>query len=61
MKLGTLDVSDKELEQAFWKIIMSNEEVTVEYGADLHSRDLGSGFPCDRHNTQTLVFRLFLC
>lgn len=33
-------------EKEFWRIISSVEEdVTVEYGADLHSMDHGSGFP----------------
>lgn len=33
-------------EKEFWRIISSlDEDVTVEYGADLHSMDHGSGFP----------------
>jgi len=34
------------VEREFWRILGSTEEdVTVEYGADLHSSDNGSGFP----------------
>lgn len=34
------------VEKEFWRIITSVEEdVTVQYGADLHSMDHGSGFP----------------
>ena len=34
------------MEREFWRILGSTEEdVTVEYGADLHSSDNGSGFP----------------
>lgn len=33
-------------EKEFWRIISSvDDDVTVEYGADLHSMDHGSGFP----------------
>lgn len=40
--LVPVSVAEKE----FWRIISSVEEdVTVEYGADLHSMDHGSGFP----------------
>ncbi|CAG0897430.1 unnamed protein product [Cyprideis torosa] len=34
------------VEQEFWRIVSSiDEDVTVEYGADLHTMDHGSGFP----------------
>lgn len=34
------------VEREFWRILGSTEEdVTVEYGADLHSSEKGSGFP----------------
>lgn len=34
------------VEKEFWRIVSSIEEdVTVEYGADLHTMDHGSGFP----------------
>ncbi|XP_073994722.1 lysine demethylase 5 isoform X2 [Rhodnius prolixus] len=34
------------VEKEFWKIVSSlDEDVTVEYGADLHSVEHGSGFP----------------
>lgn len=33
-------------EREFWRIVSSiDEDVTVEYGADLHTMDHGSGFP----------------
>lgn len=39
-------VPTEVVEKEFWRIISSVEEdVTVEYGADLHSMDHGSGFP----------------
>lgn len=37
-----MEVAEKE----FWRIVSSiDEDVTVEYGADLHTMDHGSGFP----------------
>uniref|UniRef100_H2RKM7 [histone H3]-trimethyl-L-lysine(4) demethylase n=1 Tax=Takifugu rubripes TaxID=31033 RepID=H2RKM7_TAKRU len=34
------------VEREFWRLVSSIEEdVTVEYGADIHSKDFGSGFP----------------
>ncbi|XP_026125628.1 lysine-specific demethylase 5C isoform X1 [Carassius auratus] len=34
------------VEKEFWRLVSSIEEdVTVEYGADIHSKDFGSGFP----------------
>ncbi|XP_071069616.1 lysine-specific demethylase 5D-like isoform X3 [Dasypus novemcinctus] len=34
------------VEKEFWRLVNSIEEdVTVEYGADIHSREFGSGFP----------------
>lgn len=34
------------VEKEFWRIVSSiDEDVTVEYGADLHTMDHGSGFP----------------
>ncbi|KAL0277355.1 UNVERIFIED_CONTAM: hypothetical protein PYX00_004677 [Menopon gallinae] len=34
------------IEKEFWRIVSSiDEDVTVEYGADLHTMDHGSGFP----------------
>ncbi|XP_077289292.1 lysine-specific demethylase 5A-like isoform X2 [Arctopsyche grandis] len=42
MPLVPTDTVEKE----FWRIVSSiDEDVTVEYGADLHSMDHGSGFP----------------
>lgn len=35
-----------DVEREFWRIVSSiDEDVTVEYGADLHTMDHGSGFP----------------
>lgn len=34
------------VEREFWRLVSSIEEdVVVEYGADIHSKDFGSGFP----------------
>lgn len=34
------------VEKEFWWIVFSiDEDATVEYGADLHTMDHGSGFP----------------
>lgn len=39
-------VPTEKVEQEYWKILSSmDSNVTVEYGADLHSMDHGSGFP----------------
>eukprot|EP00117_Sycon_ciliatum_P035340 scpid10968/ scgid26813/ Lysine-specific demethylase 5A; Histone demethylase JARID1A; Jumonji/ARID domain-containing protein 1A; Retinoblastoma-binding protein 2 len=39
-------VPTSDVEQEFWRLVHSIEDdVTVEYGADLHSSDHGSGFP----------------
>lgn len=39
-------VTSDEIEEEFWKILANpDEEVTVEYGADLHTLETGSGFP----------------
>lgn len=39
-------VSTDLVEREFWRIVSSiDEDVTVEYGADLHTMDHGSGFP----------------
>uniref|UniRef100_A0A673HE25 [histone H3]-trimethyl-L-lysine(4) demethylase n=1 Tax=Sinocyclocheilus rhinocerous TaxID=307959 RepID=A0A673HE25_9TELE len=36
------------VEKEFWRLVSSIEEdVTVEYGADIHSKEFGSGFPVD--------------
>lgn len=45
-KMATHEVPTSTVEQEYWRIISSLEEdVTVEYGADLHAMDHGSGFP----------------
>ncbi|XP_043916445.1 lysine-specific demethylase 5C isoform X2 [Protopterus annectens] len=34
------------VEKEFWRLVCSiDEDVTVEYGADIHSKEFGSGFP----------------
>lgn len=41
-------VPTEKVEQEYWKILASmDSNVTVEYGADLHSMDHGSGFPTE--------------
>ncbi|CAG7729972.1 unnamed protein product [Allacma fusca] len=42
-------VPSELVEKEFWRIVSSiDEDVTVEYGADLHTMDHGSGFPTDK-------------
>ncbi|MFT7814238.1 lysine-specific demethylase 5C-like isoform X3 [Arapaima gigas] len=39
-------VPTEVVEREFWRLVSSIEEdVTVEYGADIHSKEFGSGFP----------------
>uniref|UniRef100_A0A8C4Q4Z0 [histone H3]-trimethyl-L-lysine(4) demethylase n=1 Tax=Eptatretus burgeri TaxID=7764 RepID=A0A8C4Q4Z0_EPTBU len=39
-------VPTEVVEREFWRLVSTIEEdVTVEYGADIHSREFGSGFP----------------
>ena len=39
-------IPTQTVEREFWRIVSSiDEDVCVEYGADLHSMDHGSGFP----------------
>ncbi|XP_061074889.1 lysine-specific demethylase 5C isoform X2 [Conger conger] len=41
------------VEREFWRLVSSIEEdVTVEYGADIHSKDFGSGFPMNNGKRQ---------
>lgn len=52
------------VEREFWRLVSSIEEdVTVEYGADIHSKEFGSGFPMNngkRHlSTEEEVCRVF--
>lgn len=40
------DVPCGEVEREFWRILQEyNDDVVVEYGADIHSSSQGSGFP----------------
>ena len=46
-------VDPDEVELEFWRILHSpNEPIEVEYGADLHTLETGSGFPSLRHHAQ---------
>ena len=39
-------VPPEMVEKEFWRLVTSiDEDVTVMYGADIHSLDHGSGFP----------------
>jgi hypothetical protein len=39
-------ITSDEVESEFWKILSKPDEpVSVEYGADLHTLETGSGFP----------------
>jgi hypothetical protein len=45
-------ISNAEVEQKLWRLVADDgESATVKYGADLTSRDVGSGFPrhVDKH------------
>ncbi|KAI9203893.1 uncharacterized protein BJ171DRAFT_599788 [Polychytrium aggregatum] len=43
---GPLYITEDEVEREFWRLVESPyDEVVVEYGADLHTVDHGSGFP----------------
>lgn len=51
------------VEREFWRLVSSIEEdVTVEYGADIHSKEFGSGFPMNngkrKLTTEEEVFAL---
>eukprot|EP01134_Creolimax_fragrantissima_P007358 CFRG7358T1 len=51
-QMGKSDSTSAEVENKFWELCNSPfHDVTVEYGADLHSKDMGSGFPCTLHDT----------
>ncbi|KAG8236043.1 hypothetical protein J437_LFUL015643 [Ladona fulva] len=44
-------VETHHVESEFWKLVSSiDHDVTVLYGADLHTMDLGSGFPTVNHS-----------
>ncbi|KAL9100622.1 MAG: hypothetical protein Q9163_004023 [Psora crenata] len=44
-------VTEDDVEREFWRLVESpNEEVEVEYGADIHSTTHGSGFPTIEKN-----------
>ncbi|XP_022707998.1 lysine-specific demethylase 5B-like isoform X1 [Varroa jacobsoni] len=47
-------ISTEVVEKEFWKVLSEiHADVTVEYGADLHSAEVGSGFPTE--NTPGLM------
>lgn len=55
-KMKPNDVPTSRVESEFWKVVSSIEEsVTVEYGADLHVIDHGSGFPIKNKPTKAEV------
>lgn len=42
------EVSCSAVEYEFWRILQEyNDDVVVEYGADIHSSSKGSGFPTE--------------
>lgn len=44
--MAPADVPVKVVEKEFWRLVSSlNDDVVVEYAADLHTADHGSGFP----------------
>ncbi|CAF0835944.1 unnamed protein product [Brachionus calyciflorus] len=44
------EITPEECENEFWKILSNPDEVVeVEYGADLHTLETGSGFPTKSH------------
>ena len=46
-------VQPEEVEKEFWRLLTAvNEDVCVCYGADIHSLDHGSGFPCPRNGKE---------
>ena len=50
-------VSYSACEKEFWRLVECLEEdVSVEYGADIHSGEQGSGFPTDRTKDQFLGY-----
>jgi hypothetical protein len=54
------------VEREFWRIVSSiDEDVTVEYGADLHTMDHGSGFPTkstpDLHPVDQVCLYVCMC
>lgn len=53
-KLPPEQVPTDVVEKEFWRLVSStDEDVTVEYGADLHTSVHGSGFPCKYSNAVT--------
>lgn len=48
-------VTEDDVEREFWRLVTDvDEEVQVEYGADIHSTTHGSGFPTvEKHPTNT--------
>jgi len=47
------NLTDEDVEKEFWRILSCPDEpVLVEYGADLHTQDKGSGFPTNANRAQ---------
>ena len=41
------------VEKEFWRLVSCmDEDVVVEYGADVHALEMGSGFPTERTRSQ---------
>lgn len=50
-------VPTSTVEREFWRVVSSiDEDVTVEYGADLHSMDHGSGETTLHYLDKTCIF-----
>ncbi len=48
------------VEKEFWKVLSTpNDLLSVKYGADLHTLDVGSGFQCSNEDKNTLVGDFF--
>ena len=42
-------VTSTEVEKEFWRLVSSlDDDVVVEYGADIHALEKGSGFPTEK-------------
>lgn len=55
-------VSTAEVEKEFWRLVTSLEEdVIVEYGADIHALEKGSGFPTEKTKHRFPGYEVNLC
>jgi histone demethylase JARID1 len=52
-------VTSSEVENEFWKILSSEHtSVSVMYGADLHTLEVGSGFPCSKRDANLKEYQV---